>query len=103
LLLFLKAHLDDTCSSSLLEAIRRLTLQLVRAQNLSLIAGTTQHTSQPSRLSCCYQGQLDPLLEDALLKFQGCSICCVRKTAVVALAVLPAPSFTGSARVQTRR
>jgi hypothetical protein len=72
LLPFLKAHLDDTCSSSLLEAIRRLTLQLVRAQNLSLIGGTTQHTSQPSRLSCCYQGQLDPLLEDALLKFQGC-------------------------------
>jgi hypothetical protein len=72
LLPFLNTHLDETCSSSLLEAVRRLTLQLVRAQNLSLIANTTQHSSQPSRLGCCYQGQLDALLEDALLKFQGC-------------------------------
>ncbi|XP_023701628.1 uncharacterized protein LOC111861362 isoform X4 [Cryptotermes secundus] len=74
LLPFLNTHLDETCSSSLLEAVRRLTLQLVRAQNLSLIASTAQHSSQPSRLGCCYQGQLDALLEDALLKFQGCRL-----------------------------
>ncbi|XP_021930575.1 uncharacterized protein LOC110835048 isoform X3 [Zootermopsis nevadensis] len=74
LLPFLRAHLDDTCSSSLLEAVRRLTLHFVPAQKLSLISSPTQYSSQPSHLGCCYQGQLDALLEDALLKFQGCRL-----------------------------
>ncbi|KAJ9594936.1 hypothetical protein L9F63_013752, partial [Diploptera punctata] len=71
LLPFLKSHLDDTCSTTLLERVRRLTLQLVPAQN---IANSTQHSPQHTRLGCCYQGQLDALLEDALLKFQGCRL-----------------------------
>nr|CAD7445092.1 unnamed protein product [Timema bartmani] len=54
---FLKAHMDDTCSPAFLEAIRRLTMQLV------------PHQGQPTFY---FEGQLDPLLEDALLKFQGC-------------------------------
>ncbi|XP_069679370.1 pericentriolar material 1 protein-like isoform X2 [Periplaneta americana] len=74
LLPFLKAHLDDTCSASLLEAVRRLTLQLVPAQSLSLVGSPVQNSSQAARLGCCYQGQLDALLEDALLKFQGCRL-----------------------------
>lgn len=71
LLPFLKTHTDDTCSTTLLERVRRLTLQLVPAQN---IANSTQHSPQHTRLGCCYQGQLDALLEDALLKFQGCRL-----------------------------
>nr|CAD7268789.1 unnamed protein product [Timema shepardi] len=56
---FLKAHMDDTCSPAFLEAIRRLTMQLV------------PHQGQPTFY---FEGQLDPLLEDALLKFQGCRL-----------------------------
>nr|CAD7415552.1 unnamed protein product [Timema poppensis] len=51
--------MDDTCSPAFLEAIRRLTMQLV------------PHQGQPTFY---FEGQLDPLLEDALLKFQGCRL-----------------------------
>lgn len=52
---FLKTHLDDTCTPALLEAVRILAVQLV-----------------PPAPPGGSLGQLEALLEDALLKFQGC-------------------------------
>lgn len=58
LLPFLKAHREDCCTIALLEAVRQRTLSLV---------------PQPATgLNGFIQGQLDALLEDAMLKFQGC-------------------------------
>ena len=58
LLPFLKAHREDCCSPALLEAIRLRTLNLV--------------PPPATGLNKFIQGQLDALLENSLLKFQGC-------------------------------
>ncbi|XP_049779010.1 pericentriolar material 1 protein-like isoform X1 [Schistocerca cancellata] len=93
---FLKAHLDDICTPALLEAVRELAVHLpptlsVASNVVAATAGGDSH------------GQLDALLEDALLKFQGCRLRDVGEELLTAIAEVVQSELTFLRFVDTVR